>query len=682
MHFYMGRMKKTTLLKLALSLLPLLGSLIAFSQHSQEPDTTRITSLDAVTVTAEKTTREIIPVQMLSGMALKNLSVYSVADAIRYFAGVQVKDYGGVGGLKTINIRSLGTQHVGVFYDGIELGNAQNGTVDLGRFSLDNMELISLYNGQKSAIFQTAKDFASAASVYMTSRVPRFAASRSNNLIATLKGGSFGTINPSVLWEHKLNDRITTSFNAEYLYTNGRYRFSYLKKNGYDTTEIRKNGDVYTLRLEGGLFGKIRDGEWKARVYWYKSERGYPGAAVREEPGKFRHQDRQWDNNLFVQSSFRKNFSRLYSLQLSSKYAYDYLHYVSDPRLDVTTMYVDNRYRQQEAYFSTANLFSILPCWNVNVSADFLFNTLNADLIDFVYPRRYTGLTAIASSLELQRIKLQVSLLGTFVQESTKTPHGAAGNKEEYTPSFVFSYQPWKTQDLHVRMFYKRIFRMPTLNDLYYTFIGNKDLDPEYTTQYNTGIVYTRNFEHSALLRIEAQADAYFNQVKNKIVAMPTSNQFRWTMVNLGYTEIRGVDIAALANWKLPSSVSLSTRIAYTYQKAQDLTDLSSPYYGGQIPYIPWHSGSLVISPGYRNWNLNYSFIYTGERYEAVANIPENYSRPWYTHDISCARTFVCKSKSIRIAAEINNIFNQQYEVVQWYPMPGINFKGIVSITL
>ena len=73
----------------------------------------------------------------------------NVADALRYFSGIQIKDYGGVGGLKTVNIRSMGTNHVGVFYDGIELGNAQNGTVDLGRFSLDNMESVTLYNGQK-----------------------------------------------------------------------------------------------------------------------------------------------------------------------------------------------------------------------------------------------------------------------------------------------------------------------------------------------------------------------------------------------------------------------------------------------------------------------------------------------------------------------------------------------------
>jgi outer membrane cobalamin receptor len=666
--------RKTILLSVSCSC-----ALTLWAQHS---DTTKMTHLDSVVVTADRIAKEVTPVQTLSGAALKNLSVLSVADAIRYFSGVQVKDYGGIGGLKTVNIRSLGTQHTGVFYDGIELGNAQNGTVDLGRFSLDNMAAISLYNGQKSAQLQTAKDFASAGAIYMTTRTPAFADGKNNNIRATVRAGSFGTINPSLLWEHRVNDHITTSFSTEYLYTNGKYRFSYAKKDGYDTTEVRKNGDVYTLRMEAGIFGQVTGGEWKAKAYWYNSERGYPGAAVRETPGRFTHQDRQWDNNLFLQGSFRKNISQRYTLQLNAKYAYDYLHYLSDPRLDVTTLYVNNHYRQQEAYLSAANLFTILPGWTVNAAADFLFNTLRADLVDFVYPRRYTTLGALASSLHLNRLKIQASLLGTFVQERTKAANSAAGNKAEYTPSLILSFQPWKQQDLYLRAFYKRIFRMPTLNDLYYTFIGNKYLDPEYTTQYNAGITYTRNLGHTVLQRIEAQADLYFNQVKNKIVAMPTSNQFRWTMMNLGYTEIRGIDVSIQALWQLAPQCFMNTRISYTWQKAQDFTSKASPYYGGQLPYIPWHSGSLVLSPAYKSWNLNYSFIYTGERYEAVANIPENYSRPWYTHDLSLSKTTSFRKKEIRLTAEVNNLFNQQYEVVQWYPMPGINYKLIASINL
>ena len=97
-------------------------------------------SIDEVEVTARRREEPVIPVQKLDGARLEGLSAQSVADAARYFSGVQLKDYGGVGGMKTIDVRSMGTHHVGVFYDGIEIGNAQNGTVDLGKFSMDNIE--------------------------------------------------------------------------------------------------------------------------------------------------------------------------------------------------------------------------------------------------------------------------------------------------------------------------------------------------------------------------------------------------------------------------------------------------------------------------------------------------------------------------------------------------------------
>jgi len=634
-----------------------------------------------VTVIGNKIQKEVIPVQTLSGKDLERLSVHSVADALRYFSGVQIKDYGGIGGLKTVNIRSMGSHHVGVFYDGIELGNAQNGVVDLGRFSLDNMESVTMYNGQKSAIFQPAKDYASASSIYMSTKIPVFSELKKNNVFLSMKTGSFDLLNPSILVEHRYNENLSCSFSSELMYTSGRYRFSYSKKDGYDTTEVRRNGDVRALRTEGALFGKIKNGEWKAKLYFYDSERGYPGASVREEPGKFKHQDRQWDDNVFLQVSYRKNFTKLYSMMLNGKYAYDYLHYRSDPRLDVSTMYVDNHYKQQECYFSSANLYTLTDWWSASLSGDFQWNTLDADLVDFVYPQRYTILTATATSIRFERFKLQASMLHTFVRDVTKTKGANAGDKSELTPSLVLSFQPYKKEDLNIRAFYKRVFRMPTLNDLYYTFIGNKDLDPEYTNQYDMGVTYSKNIMNKWLKHLEVQIDGYYNQVENKIIAMPTSNQFRWTMINLGYVEIRGVDVSLQCEWEI-NGLGINTKLNYTYQKAQDFTNPDSEYYGGQIPYIPWHSGSLIIGGKFKNWDWNYSFIYTGERYESVANIIENYAQPWYTHDLSLSRKLLLKKKEAVLTAEINNIFNQQYEVVQCYPMPGTNFKIRVNIQL
>ncbi len=647
----------------------------------ESADIAKQLDIDEVTVVGQKISKEVVPVQMLSGEKLKTLSAHSVADAVRYFSGVQIKDYGGIGGLKTVNIRSMGSHHVGVFYDGVEIGNAQNGVVDLGRFSLDNMEAVSMYNGQKSSVFQSAKDYASASAIYLTTRKPSFQKDKDYNLNIGVKGGSFKTINPSLLWEQKISKKVSSSLSAEYLYTSGEYPFSYSKKDGYDTTEVRQNGDIRYLRTEAAFFGNIEKGEWQGKAYWYKSERGYPGASVREEPGKFKNQDRQWDNNIFVQGSFRKMLTSWYSTKLKAKYAYDYLHYLSDPRLDISTMHVDNTYKQQEAYGSWINLFNVASWANVSLSNDFQYNYLDADMINFVYPERYMSLTSLAASADYRWIKAQASLLYTFAHDKTKLENSSADNFNEFTPTAVVSYQPFEDIGLNFRAFYKRVFRMPTLNDLYYTFIGNINLNPEFTNQYNVGATYTLQPETKFINQVEFQVDGYFNQVEDKIIAMPTSNQFRWTMINLGYVEIRGIDAVADAQWQF-GKVGVSTRLNYTYQKAQDFTDPNSEYYGGQIPYIPWHSGSAIIGAEYSGWHLNYSFIYTGERYEAVANIPENYALPWYTSDISLSKDLSLKAIDFKITGEVNNLLNQQYEVVQCYPMPGTNFKLKLNITL
>ena len=633
-------------------------------------------TLSEVTIVAKRLVKEVLPVQTLTGNTLKKLNAYSVADAVRYFAGVQIKDYGGIGGLKTVNIRSLGSQHVGVFYDGIQIGNAQNGVVDLGRFSLENMEAVTLYNGQKSAIFQPAKDFASASAMYLHTRVPYFYSGKRYNLTLGIKGGSFGTIDPSFVWEYKLSDKISLSASGEYMYTNGRYRFTYSTAGGYDTTATRRNGDVRMERIEAALFGKLAKGEWKIKTYFYDSQRGYPGASVREEPGKFSHQDRQWDDNFFSQATLRLDFTRFYNVMFNAKYSYDYLHYLSDPRQDVTTMYVNNHFRQQEIYGSVAHLFNINEWWNLSLSNDYQWNKLNADLLDFAYPVRNSLLTAVATSVSFKRLKVQASLLHTYVKDRTRISEAQAGTKAKFTPSVVVSYKPFGEKiDLSVRAFYKRIFRLPTFNDLYYTFIGNRNLNPEFTTQYDIGITYRRDFSGKILKYLEGQVDGYYNVVDDKIIAIPTSNQFRWTMMNYGHVKIRGIDASLEAFSTALHPVDLRVRVTYTYQKAQDFTDKSSEWYGGQIPYIPWHSGTALATIDYRGWSLNYSFIYTGERYESVANIPENYALAWYTSDVGLSKAFDFKKFTMRATLEVNNIFNQQYEVVQCYPMPGTNFK-------
>lgn len=652
--------------------------------------------LDEVVVTA-KPFKEVIPAQRLSGLQLERLNTHNVADALRYFSGVQIKDYGGMGGLKTIDVRNMGSHHVGVFYDGIQIGNAQNGVVDLGRFSLDDLEELSLYNGQKSEIFQSAKDFASASAVYMKARKPKFEAGKKTNLSVRYKAGSIQLINPSFRWEQKVNDKLSLSLSGEYMKSDGKYKFRYRRLNqegkvAYDTTATRWNSDIEAYRLEAGIYGTIRNGYWQAKLYYYDSDRGLPGAIVKNI---WQNGERQGDKNFFAQATFVKDITPKYKLQLNGKFAYDYTHYLSRDTVQflqesvTKKMQFDNTYYQQDWYLSVVNMYSILPVWDVSLSVDFQYNKLNAVMrgvgTPFTYPQRYTAWAALATALNLGKWKLQADILGTFVTEKVRN-NVQAPDKSELSPAIIVGYKPFHNHDFNVRAFYKRIFRLPTFNDLYYAQIGFSQLNPEYTDQFNIGASYQKTFQSGWLDRISAQADAYYAAITDKIIAAPTGSSFRWMMTNMGKVESKGVDASAAAFGHI-GSVKVHTNLSYSYTKAQDFTKIDGKKlssYGDQIPYTPWHSGSVIAGVEYDTWTLNYSFIYVGERYNgAVNNISRNYVEPWYTHDFSLQKEFRIRSRYLlKASVEMNNALNQHYDVVLNYPMPGRNFRFIVSLNL
>ena len=667
----------------------------AISAQSAKDSTSMWLQLDEFVVTGSPLMKEVIPVQKLSGERLKNLSSFSVADAIRFFSGVQLKDYGGIGGLKTVNVRSMGTHHVGVFYDGIQLGNAQNGQIDLGKFSLENIEEVSLYNGQKSNIFQPGKDFGSSATIYLRTRIPSFDNNKNLNLRGSFKTGSFDLVNTSLLLEYKLNDNISASVNGEYINSSGKYNYRYKRvfpntnEVMYDTTAVRENGDISSVRLEGGLFGTIPKGYWRIKSYFYDSERGIPGAVVNN---KWKNSQRQWDSSYFLQGVFQKSIAHKYDLLVNAKYADDRMRYLNP---DTTLMLIDNTFKQKEVYISTANRYRISNKWDAVLSADIQYNTLTSDLAGFVYPKRFTSLFALASAADLGKVKMQGSILATLVSERINSGNTAADdsvstapNKKEFTPAFFVSYKPINKHNFNIRAFYKHIFRMPTFNDLYYTDIGNIHLKPEFTHQYNLGFQYESDYLHPIIKNWHLQADAYYNEVTDKIVAVPKgSGQYRWMMMNLGYVEIRGIDLYTSILTEPMKDVLLNIKFMYSYQKAQDFTNrksdiLQKTTWGGQISYIPWHSGSVIASIDYKNWQLNYSFIYVGERYHSSANIATEYEQPWYTNDMTIVRNIKCKGANLRLSAEINNVFSQDYEVVLNYPMPKRNYKLAFTVEI
>ena len=676
-------MEKRTLAIFAVSCKLFLSTSL-FAQQ-QRVDTVRTYFIPEITVSDIYQTREVrstAPLQIFSKDALKNLNALQVSDAVKHFAGVTVKDYGGIGGLKTISIRSLGAQHTAVGYDGITLTDCQTGQIDLGRFSLDNVDQLSLSNGQSDNIFQPARFFASAGILNIQTLTPQFEDGKRTNISASFKTGSWGLVNPSLLLEQRISRKWTVSANGEWMSSDGHYPYTlyYGNEEGdLSSREKRKNTDVQTFRAEAGLYGNFSDKEqWRLKAYYFQSSRGLPNATT----FYYTHSSqRLWDKNTFIQSQYKKEFNRQWVFQTSAKWNWSYQRYL-DPDYKGSTGEIENSY-QQEYYLSGAVLYRLLNNLSFSLSSDGSINTMNANLNDFAHPTRYSWLTAFAGKYVNNWLTLSASALATVIYEQADKG-GSAGNHRKLSPYVSASFKPFDKEEFRIRIFYKDIFRLPSFNDLYYGETGNNKLKPENARQYNIGLTYSKDV-CPFLPYLSATVDAYYNKITDKIIAYPTKNLAVWSMRNLGSVEIKGIDVTGNVSLQPCEKFRINLSGNYTYQRALDVTN-SDPAseegrtYKHQIAYTPRVSGSGQVGIETFWVNLSYSFLLSGKRYAVGQNIAANRLDSYSDHSISASRDFRIKKVTTSLSVEILNIMNKNYEIVKSFPMPGRSVRATFSV--
>ncbi|VBB46054.1 conserved hypothetical protein [uncultured Paludibacter sp.] len=658
------------------------GSINSYSQKN-ESEKIKTDSLREVTVIENKKSNEIrstSPLQILSSKTLSQLNALQVSDAVKYFSGVTVKDYGGIGGLKTVSVRSLGANHTSIAYDGITLSDMQTGQIDIGRFSLENVDMLTLNNGQSDNIFQPARSFSSASSINIKTLKPTFEKDEKTNGNFSFKTGSLGLINPSFYIHQKFNKKLTSLFSGEYLYADGKYPYTlYYGSSAADSSSLekRKNTDVHNFRLESTLYAQFdekSDGYFKA--YYYSSERGLPGATIYYNTENFSSQ-RIWDNTFFTQAHFQRSFSSKWEIQANAKYNRGHLRYI-DPTTLNSSGETENNYTQQELYGSFSSIYRVLEHLSFSASTDAFINSLDADIVDFSYPTRFTSLTVLAGKYVKNRFLATSSILYTLTNEKVKWGNPAQ-NQQKISPYASFSVQPFSKIDLRIRAFYKNIFRLPTFNDLYYSRIGNRDLLPESANQFDAGATFLK--ETSKWIKyFSFTGDVYHNNVKNKIVAYPTKNIFQWTMLNYGKVNINGLDISTETALELNKHINLILGYSHSYQRALNVTNPENRDYNHQIPYTPRVSGSGRASLETAWFSVNYSMLWSGHRYAVNQNYTENRVEGYTDHNISISKNIKTTFGVIGGNFEILNLMNKNYEVVRFFPMPGRTFRANISL--
>jgi outer membrane receptor protein involved in Fe transport len=656
----------------------------ASAQNPYSQTTDSIRQLHEVTVSSKQPVRTIATSQTMNGADLQALSTTSVADALKYFAGVQIKDYGGLGGLKTINVRSLGSQHVGIYVDGIRLTNAQNGTVDLGKFSLSSMESVSLYNANKLDYCQSASEYASGATVYLQTRRPTH-----DSLSVQLRNASFHT------WMVKANGQFNWRgwqgfIDGEYCTSRGDYPFRYHSE-FEDTVGRRANSDIRYGRIEAALFR----GGFSSHIYYYDSERGCPGGIVRRLSDKYTNVGREWDRDFFVQASYQERFFKKVLFKANAKYTNEYLRYCTDYPENHNTARVDNHYRQHDVYGALCAAYMPWSWLSLSTSYDARYSILRADLKHFDDVKRLDQKQVLAAQLNWHNIQAAASVLHQRYSDWTFANVGAADPLDRWTPAVSLAYT---FHDITLRGWYKEIFRAPTLNDLYYTQVGNRNLKPEETKQWNVGVEY--HYSNSQLSiqnskwAIDVQADAYINKIENRIVCLPLKGTYTWSMMNYGYTFCRGLNATIKGHYQTgPWNFSLLT--SFTWQRDVDRTNPEDEdTYDKPICYSPTFSSGITAIAGWRSLQFTTSYLYVGERMWSKAD-PRDILEPYHNIDMKLQynttigqvygllggkrASSVVSRTSTGLCLEVCDVLDIQYEHLPRYPMPGRNYKLTLS---
>ena len=639
----------------------------------------RVHELEGVTVTESQrrhTLTSTAPLHLLDRRDMLSMGITDMADALHRLPGITLRDYGGAGGMKTVSVRGFGAKHTGVSYDGVMLSECQSGEIDLSRYSLDNVDHLSLTIGDNDDIFIPARQSSTPAVLNIETLRMRTDDTRPH-LTAQVKQGSFGLISPFVRYEQNLSNRFAFSLVGEYTYADNDYPYSI--QNGNETvSDRRSNSRMNSWHGElNFLYQTNRVSRLSGKLYYYDNDRQLPGQVhyYTNLSGEALR-----DRNAFGQLLYQTRWDDKLSLKWLAKY--NWAESVYRDRM-MQGGVNDASYWQREVYSSAVLLYTPDERWAMDYSMDYAFNNLNGSSWRTLVgkPYRHTMLQSATAKYQNRRLKVIVRLLlSLYLNGQSEMPattrqdvqQNSADNMQRLSPSLSVSYKLLADQDLYVRASYKNIFRSPTFNESYYYHYGSTNLKPESTDQLNVGVTYTAPLSRRNMLTVTL--DGYYNHVKDMIVAVP-QNMFVWTCVNLDKVRSYGLDATMRASRQMAEGHQVAVAGSYSYQRVEDRNNPDATTYGYQVAYMPRHQGSLSVS--YENPWVNVSLHGTS----VSSRWPNNnhYEGTLIAGYTDCGATlwrqFRWHRHQLEARFDLKNVFDKQYEIVANYPMPGRNYQ-------
>lgn len=609
---------------------------------------------------------------------IEKLAPFDLGHLLQNSAGIALRDYGGLGGMKTLSIRGLGGEHTKLIVNGQAITNAQNGQTDFGLIQLDNVEEVNVSLGLNGNTLLPVSAQVMGSSVEITTFENSFS-SRKHQVRASSTVGSFGQ--KEIYGGYKYSkDKFFISASGKYRQADGDYNYRIPFGNQW-MEGTRRNNEFQEAFISFGAGVKTVVDTVKQRYHFFKlnvqvntSQKQLPGAVIFYND----YSDESLSNTNYRIAADYTVLHKKFKARYFGGFNQHELRYI-DPTYFNQDGFIDNYYKNQSAQAGASFGYKVNKQLSLEGGTDVERTILYANRADIGVPRRLLSTTMIGLNYTYKFIEASTKLFHQYLEDENRMVKHV-NSFQRWNPQVQFATTEELSQHVSFFGWVKKTMRAPSFNEMYYSQIGNTSLVPEDSWQFNLGSIFNKRI-HST--RVNLKVNSYYNQVTNKIIAVPTQNLFIWSIANIGEVEVKGIDAEAQLFHEFNTKTQIQWRGSVTYQEVLDVTDENAPTFRHQIMYTPKWSSSNTFSFYFKDISFHQTTYFVGERYSLSQNIPANRLDPFLLIDASVEyKLTVRKEHVLKLQGGIRNIANSSYAYIRNFVMPGRNYFIKLSYAL
>jgi len=553
--------------------------------------------------------------------------------------GVNIRSYG-VGGLATIAVRGGGSSHTAVVWNGINLQSPLNGGVNLSQFPVSLFSSVTVQHGGNGTVYGSG----AVSGIVILENGGLLLQPNGARAGFTYGSGNTRGANASV----KIgNSKSALSLKYSGLIADNDFEFINTYKFGNPRERITNAQAAQHGILADAVLRFDNNALWNISGWFTHNDKNVQTLMSSSQIS----QANQLDNNFAVSSNLTGDLP-FFSLKLRNAFINGDNHF-TDPASGISSL---NTYKQlvNEIELKKTMLKHQELVVGLGYSVDI---ASSQSYTENALRNRISAYASLVSHLLGSRIKLVLSLRDELVDGSLIPLVASSGLEYKATKSLM------------LRASAASSYRLPTLNDLYWSSttyaVGNPNLEPEYGWNTDLGFDYT--IIQNAL-NLKFSGSYFISRLNRWIVWLPDAqDNNRWKPSNISTGKSEGFESFIILGVKLmPISIRADLSYTLTNSKIYD----SGSYNGKPMIYIPRHKVGASISIIYGQFNFGYNHSFTSERYTDELN-----TLPLYNlGDIYMGYSCKAWGSAFTIGVGVNNVWNEQYQLVRNYAMPLRNY--------